>query len=62
MRCFALWAKSSLIWGNLAAAALLFGKALALQEVPTLALVIGGMAFVGLYAFGIILVYLGEEE
>jgi phosphate/sulfate permease len=46
--------------GNLAAAALLFGKALAPQEVPALALVIGGIAFVGLYAFGIILVYLGE--
>jgi hypothetical protein len=48
--------------GNLAAAALLFGKALAPQEVPALALVIGGIAFVGLYAFGIILVYLGEGE
>jgi hypothetical protein len=46
----------------LAAAALLFGKALAPQEVPALALVIGGIAFVGLYAFGIILVYLGEGE
>ena len=48
--------------GNLAAAALLFGKALAPEEVPTLALVIGGIAFVGLYVLGIILVYLGQEE
>jgi hypothetical protein len=49
-------------WRARAAVALLFGKALAPQEVPALALVIGGIAFVGLYAFGIILVYLGEGE
>lgn len=48
--------------GNLAAAALLFGKALAPGEVPNAALVIGGIAFVGLYVLGIILVYLGQEE
>jgi hypothetical protein len=48
--------------GNLAAAALLFGKALAPEEVPTVALIIGGLAFVGLYALGIILIYLGQEE
>ncbi len=34
--------------GNLAAAALLFGKALAPQEVPDLALVLGGVVFAGL--------------
>lgn len=37
--------------GNLAAAALLFGKALAPEEVPSLALVLG-----------IILVYMGQQE
>jgi hypothetical protein len=45
--------------GNLAAAALLFGKALAPQEVPTSALVIGVLAWVILYAVGIFLVYFG---
>ncbi len=48
--------------GNLAAAALLFGKALAPQEVPTSALIIGGTIFVGLYLLGSILLYLGAEE
>jgi len=48
--------------GNLAAAALLFGKALAPEEVPALALVIGVIAFVGLYALGIFLVYFSQEE
>lgn len=48
--------------GNLAAAALLFGKALAPAEVPNLALVLGGLIFAGLYLVGILLVYFGQEE
>lgn len=48
--------------GNLAAAALLFSKALAPEEVPNLALVLGGIIFAGLYVLGMLLVYFGQEE